>query len=56
MNDVAETVSTGQLLRERRLVLERLQQIGVTVIDAEPGEISARLISAYLEIKAREMI
>ncbi|WP_419740514.1 DUF58 domain-containing protein [Ruegeria sp.] len=56
MNDVAETVSTGQLLRERRLVLERLQQIGVTVIDAEPGEISARLISTYLEIKAREMI
>ncbi|WP_425084394.1 DUF58 domain-containing protein [Ruegeria profundi] len=56
MNDVAETVSTGQLLRERRLVLERLQQIGVTVIDAEPGEITARLISTYLEIKAREMI
>ncbi len=56
MNEVAETVSTGQLLRERRLVLERLQQIGVTVIDAEPGEISTRLISTYLEIKAREMI
>ncbi|MEM6889844.1 MAG: DUF58 domain-containing protein [Pseudomonadota bacterium] len=56
MNDVAETVATGQLLRERRLVLERLQQIGVTVIDTQPNEISTRLISTYLEIKAREMI
>lgn len=56
MNDVAETVSTGQLLQERRLVLERLHQIGVTVIDAEPDNVSARLISTYLEIKAREMI
>ena len=56
MDGVAETISTGQLLRERRLVLERLHQLGVTVIDAEPGEVSARLISTYLEIKAREMI
>ncbi|WP_328803305.1 DUF58 domain-containing protein [Ruegeria haliotis] len=56
MNGVAETVSTGQLLHERRLVLERLHQLGITVIDAEPGEISTRLISTYLEIKAREMI
>ncbi|WP_377194594.1 DUF58 domain-containing protein [Ruegeria meonggei] len=56
MDGVAETVSTGQLLQERRLVLERLHQLGVTIIDAEPGHISARLISTYLEIKAREMI
>lgn len=56
MDGVAETVSTGQLLQERRLVLERLHQLGVTIIDAEPGHISSRLISTYLEIKAREMI
>lgn len=56
MNTVAETVSTGQLLRERQLVLERLHQMGIMVVDAEPGDVSARLISTYLEIKAREMI
>ena len=56
MNGVAETVSTGQLLHERRVVLERLHQLGVTIIDTEPGNVSARLISTYLEIKAREMI
>jgi len=56
MDGVAETVSTGLLLQERRLVLERLHQLGVTIIDAEPGQITARLISTYLEIKAREMI
>lgn len=56
MDGVAETVSTGLLLQERRLVLERLHQLGVTIIDAEPGQITARLISTYLEIKARELI
>lgn len=56
MNDVAETVATGQLLHERRLVLERLHQLGVTVIDAEPGQVSTQLISTYLDIKARELI
>ncbi len=56
MDGVAETVSTGQLLQERRLVLEKLHQLGITVIDAEPGAVSTQLISTYLEIKAREMI
>jgi hypothetical protein len=37
-------------------VLERLARMGVTMVDAEPGKVTARLISAYLDIKAREMI
>ena len=56
MDRVAESVATNQLLHERRLVFQRLTQLGVTVIDVEPGAVSAKLISTYLEIKAREQI
>ena len=35
---------------------ERLARLGVFVVDAEPGGITARLVSTYLNIKARELI
>ncbi len=56
LTDVARAVSAAQMLRERRLVLERLARMGVRVIEAAPGRITGRLIAAYLEIKAREAI
>lgn len=54
--DVARSVSAGEMLRERRLVMERLSRLGVFVVDALPDAISARLISTYLNIKSRELI
>ncbi len=56
LNDVARTVSATAMLRERRLVMERLARLGVIVVDAFPGAVTGRLISAYLNIKSREMI
>ncbi|WP_237072844.1 DUF58 domain-containing protein [Pseudaestuariivita rosea] len=56
VDDVATLVSAGQLQSERQLVMEKLSRLGVTVIDSEPNAVSARLISTYLEIKARELI
>lgn len=56
MDGVAELVAAGQALSERHLVLARLARMGVTVVDAEPGHVTAKLISTYLDIKAREMI
>lgn len=56
MDGLATLVSANQTLSERRLVFERLARLGVTVLDVRPGEVTARLISAYLEIKARELI
>ncbi|MEL7204580.1 MAG: DUF58 domain-containing protein, partial [Pseudomonadota bacterium] len=56
LDAVASIVAAGANLRERRLVLEKLARLGATVVDAEPGQVTARLISTYLEIKAREMI
>ena len=56
MAGVAQLVSADQSINERRIVLERLTRLGVTVIDTEPGKVTAQLISHYLEIKAKELI
>lgn len=56
MDGVATLVAADQTIRERRLVLERLARLGVTVLDTPPGQLTARLISTYLDIKSRELI
>ncbi len=56
LDGVATVVAAHQALSERHVVLARLQRMGVSVVDAEPGKVTARLISTYLDIKAREMI
>lgn len=56
LDGAAALVAANQSINERRLVLERLARKGVTIVDAKPDAITARLISAYLEIKAREQI
>ena len=56
MDGVATMVAANQSVSERRLVLERLARLGVSVVDAKPGQVTARLISTYLEIKAKELI
>ena len=56
LSDVAGAVAAAGLERERRLVLERLARLGVFVVDTDPGGITARLVSTYLTIKARELI
>ncbi len=42
--------------RERTEVLSRLTRLGVTVIDTAPGDLTPRLVSAYLDLKQREVI
>ncbi|MER0239273.1 DUF58 domain-containing protein [Fulvimarina sp. MAC8] len=56
IEDVASAVAAAGIQRDRRMVLERLGKIGVFVIDADPGQITAQLISTYLTIKARELV
>ena len=56
MADAARAVSAGQMLTERRAVLGRLERLGVTTLDAAPGELTPRLVSTYLDLKAREII
>jgi len=56
MTDVARAVSAAEMIRERRVVMERLQRLGVFVVDAQPRAVTAHLISTYLTIKSREII
>ena len=56
LDGVATLVAANQTISERRLVLERLTRLGVTVLDTKPNTITSQLISTYLDIKARELI
>ncbi len=49
--DVASAVTAGTLSRQRAIVLQRLRQMNVDVIEAPWSAITYRLIDRYLEIK-----
>jgi uncharacterized protein (DUF58 family) len=51
MQSLAMAVTADSLLRQRALVVRRLRQIGVDVIEAPHDQIGTRLIDAYLAIK-----
>ncbi len=56
MEALGMAVSADALLRQRALVLSRLRQIGVDVIEAPHEQIGTRLIDAYLAIKNKGAI
>lgn len=56
IGDVGRSVVAFDMLRERELVLKRLQREGVLTLDTTPSRLSSRLINRYLEIKKRELI
>ena len=56
LTDVARSVTASQMLIERRIVFERLNRMGAVCVDVPPEQVSPRLVSTYLSIKAREMI
>ncbi len=51
MQTLAMAVTADSLLRQRALVVHRLRQMGVDVIEAPYRQIGTRLIDAYLAIK-----
>lgn len=55
-NDVSRAVIADDLLRDRELVLLKLQHMGVQVIETKPDKFGADLISRYLDIKRKEML
>ena len=54
MAQAGEAVAAFDLRRDRELVLEQLHRLGVRVLDVAPGALTARLVSTYLDLKARE--
>ena len=53
---VAEAVIAQDLLRERSIVLERLERLGVHCLDVPSGALPVRLINRYLHIKERGLL
>ncbi|WP_128891080.1 DUF58 domain-containing protein [Erythrobacter sp. HKB08] len=51
LESLAVAVTADTLARQRALVLERLRQMGVDIIEAPWDQIGYRLIDAYLDIK-----
>lgn len=49
--DIARAVAAAALLRERRIVLERLRRLGVDVIEAPHAELGQALARRYLSLK-----
>jgi len=54
--DVADAVIAYDLLRDRRIVLERLERLGIHCLDIAPKTLPAGLINRYLSIKQRGLI
>lgn len=55
LDDAALSVSAADMQRDRRVVFERLHQLGVLVLDTEPAKLTPQLVSTYLDLKAREV-
>ncbi|MEP3226254.1 MAG: DUF58 domain-containing protein [Parasphingorhabdus sp.] len=54
--DVARSVTAQSLLDQKKLVVKRLQHMGIDVVEGSHDNIGTRLINSYLKIKRRGKI
>lgn len=55
-DDVTRAVIADTLLRERDLVISKLQRMGALIVDAPSERIGAGLINQYLKVKKRTLL
>jgi uncharacterized protein (DUF58 family) len=55
-DDVSRAVIAGGLLRQREIVVSRLQRMGARLVDARAEDLGPALVDAYLDVKRRELI
>jgi uncharacterized protein (DUF58 family) len=55
-DDVTRAVTAATLLKERRVVITRLQHLGVHVVEAEYDRVNERLVQTYLDLKKRDLL
>lgn len=55
-DDVTRAITAANLLKERRVVITRLQHLGVHVVESEYDRVSERLVQAYLDLKKRDVL
>ena len=54
--DVTTAVVAHDMLRDRQIVFERLERLGIHCLDVSTAGLSAGLINRYLQIKQRGLI
>jgi uncharacterized protein (DUF58 family) len=54
--DVSRAVVAASMLSEREIVLARLKAMGVHIVEGKAGNIGPSIISAYLDLKARDLL
>lgn len=55
-DDVSRAVTAETLLREREAVITRLRRMGVRIVDAPADRIGPALLSAYLDLKRKDLL
>ncbi|MDQ0465812.1 uncharacterized protein (DUF58 family) [Caulobacter ginsengisoli] len=55
-DDVSRAVTAEALLRERETVITRLRRMGVRIVDAPAERIGPALLSAYLDVKRKDLL
>lgn len=55
-DDVSRAVTAEALLREREMVITRLRRMGVRIVDAPAERIGPALLSAYLDLKRKDLL
>jgi uncharacterized protein (DUF58 family) len=54
--DVTRAVTAAALLRQRRLVVNRLKRLGVHVVEAAHDSAGPALVNAYVDLKRRNLL
>ena len=55
-DDVTRAITAATLLKDRRLVLSRLQHLGVHVVESEYDKVTEQLAQAYVALKTRDLL
>jgi uncharacterized protein (DUF58 family) len=55
-DDVSRAVIGAAMLRERRIVVARLQRLGVHIVEASYDRLGPELVNAYLGLKRRNLL
>ena len=55
-DDVTRAITAATLLKDRRLVINRLQHLGVHIVESEYDKVTEQLAQAYVAIKTRDLL
>jgi uncharacterized protein (DUF58 family) len=54
--DVTRAITAAALLKERRLIINRLRHLGVHVVESEHDKVGEQLVASYIDLKQRNLL